>query len=202
MPTTSELLAPIFSALWVAIPILLALLVLQIALGGGKRKRAKSKRSDRDRRPSSEWKAERAAEQVRSVEESGFERKPLLNREEALVLPVLEDIVQDLDQGHRVMAQTSLGEVIRPKGRDSYEAFAAINSKRLDFAIFDRQGLIVCAVEYQGSGHYQGSAALRDTVKREALRKAGVRMLEVYPDFSAAELQQEVWSLLNGAQQP
>ena len=199
MPTTSELLGPLFTGLWVALPLMFALLVLQIALGRVRKKRRASKRSDKDRRPSSEWKAERAVEQVRSVEESGFERKPLLNREEALVLPMLEDIVQDLDQGHRVMAQTSLGEVIRPKGHDSYDAFAAINSKRLDFAIFDRRGLIVCAVEYQGSGHYQGSAALRDTVKREALRKAGVRMLEVYPDFSAAELQREVRDLLEGA---
>jgi hypothetical protein len=200
MPSTSELLAPFWGALWVALPLMVALLVLQIALGSMKRNRRSTKRSDADRRPTNDWKAERAVEQVRSVEESGFQKKPLLNREEARVLPVLEQVVSELDQGYRVMAQTSLGEVIRPKDRNSYDAFAAINSKRLDFAIFDNRGLIACAIEYQGSGHYQQGSTLRDTVKREALRKAGVRMLEVYPDFSSAELQREVRGLLGGVE--
>ena len=199
MPSTSELLAPLFTGLWVAIPFLIALLVLQIALGPMKRKRRASKSSEKERRPSSEWKAERAAEQMWAVEQGDFERKQLLNREEARVLPVLDEVVQELDQGHRVMAQTSLGEVIRPKGRDTYAAFAAINSKRLDFAIFDRRGLIACAIEYQGTGHYQQGAASRDAVKREALEKAGVPMLEVFPDFTEEGLRREVGDVLRGS---
>ena len=35
------------------------------------------------------------------------------------------------------------------------------------------------ALEYQGTGHHQGSAAARDAVKKEALRKAGVGYHEV-----------------------
>lgn len=137
-----------------------------------------------------------AAEQMRVVGESNFEKVPLLNREEERLLPILEGVVREVGQGHRVMAQTSLGEVIRPVAGSSDRAYAAINSKRLDFAIFDRRGLIVCAVEYQGTGHWQGQAAMRDAVKREALRKAGVRVVEVHTDFVEATLAQALRDLL------
>ena len=182
-----------FTMVAVIMMALFALSLLLKTLKGGSRS---GSRRSKARAPTSEWKLERAVEQVRTVEDSGFERKPLLNREEARLLPLLERAARDVGQGHRVMAQTSLGEVIRPTGRDNYDAFSAINSKRLDFAIFDRWGMIVCALEYQGTGHYQQGAAFRDTVKREALRKAGVRMLEVYPEFEAETLAREVKALL------
>jgi Protein of unknown function (DUF2726) len=35
------------------------------------------------------------------------------------------------------------------------------------------------SIEYQGSGHHQGTAAARDAVKKEALRKAGIGYHEV-----------------------
>ena len=35
------------------------------------------------------------------------------------------------------------------------------------------------AIEYQGSGHHQGTAAARDAIKKEALRRAGVGYYEV-----------------------
>ena len=140
-----------------------------------------------------------AAEQMRAVEDSGFERKPLLNREEARWLPVLERAAREAGRGFRVMAQVSLGEVIRPSERGDDEAQAAINSKRLDFGIFDARGLILCAVEHQGSGHYRKGSVLRDAVKREALRKAGVRVIETHPDVTEEGLRRMVLDLLGGS---
>jgi hypothetical protein len=35
------------------------------------------------------------------------------------------------------------------------------------------------ALEYQGAGHFQGTAAARDAVKKEALRRAGIGYHEV-----------------------
>ncbi len=133
------------------------------------------------------------AAQMEAVHQSGFERTRLLNKEEALLLPILEDTVRSLGQGYRVMAQTSLGELIRPIGSNGNtenhrNALAAINSKRLDFAIIDQSNYLVCAVEYQGTGHYQDRAFMRDAVKREALRKAGVPMIEPTPGITADSL--------------
>lgn len=120
--------------------------------------------------------------QMDYVQRASFKPIRLLNKEEYRLLPLLETICAELGQGHRVMAQTSLGEVIAadaPNKDFQRKAHASINSKRLDLAIFDRGGILKAAVEYQGGGHHQGSSFMRDAVKREALRKAGVPMIEI-----------------------
>jgi hypothetical protein len=135
------------------------------------------------------------------ISKVGFETRPLLNKEEYPVLLLLEEVVREIGGGFRVMAQTSLGEVIRPSrssaSKDDRDlAFRSINSKRLDFSIFDRFGRLVLAVEYQGSGHYHSTSFIRDAVKKEALRKAGVTLLEVPIRFRADDVKRQVLQLL------
>ncbi|MEI4470589.1 DUF2726 domain-containing protein [Frigidibacter sp. MR17.24] len=125
-----------------------------------------------------------AHDHLDAVARSGFERRRLLNRAEARLLPVIEAEVAALGRGHRVMAQVSLGEILRPSESEGTAdsrraAFNAINAKRLDFAVFDGGGWLLLAIEYQGHGHYHETSFLRDAVKREALRKAGVPFLEL-----------------------
>ena len=83
-----------------------------------------------------------------------FEPRRLLNKSEYSILQILEKTARDLGGGHRVMAQTSLGEIIAPSTVSGSEesrdlAFRSINSKRLDFLIIDRSGMPALAVEYQ-----------------------------------------------------
>ncbi len=122
-------------------------------------------------------------DQMEAIAQVGFQTVKLLNSEEARILPILERLCREVGEGHRVMAQTALGEVIRPTGdagRTALDAaYASINSKRLDFAIIDRFGHLKIAIEYQGGGHYGTGAFLRDAVKREAVRRAGVAYIEV-----------------------
>lgn len=113
----------------------------------------------------------------------------------------LEAFVDEFQTGHRVMAQTSMGEILRPK-KDTGEAYerrdahASINSKRLDFALFGDDGLIALAVEYQGTGHHQGKAFARDAVKKEALRRAGVPVLEVNAGMKPSAMRAQLMELL------
>ena len=58
-------------------------------------------------------------------------------------------------------------------------AYSAYGSKRVDFLIIDSFGRPAVAIEYHGSGHLQGNAAARDAVKKRALHKAGIELLEV-----------------------
>lgn len=132
------------------------------------------------------------AQQMHAIAGVGFATVPLLNRSEARLLPALERAVRDCDQGYRLMAQTSLGEIIRPVGEGiSPEALDAarfsVNAKRLDFAVFNRWGHLVASIEYQGHGHYRAESFMRDAVKREALLKAGVPFLELPADITPAE---------------
>lgn len=104
-----------------------------------------------------------------------FKRQRVLSPLEYRVFQIVEGEAAAQRAGYRVFAQTSLGEIITSNDRD---AFSSINSKRVDILVVDPGGWPFLAVEFQGDGHYRGTAAARDAVKKEALRKAGVRYLE------------------------
>jgi hypothetical protein len=141
--------------------------------------------------------------QLGFVSKVEFEARPLLNRSEFQVLLALEEAVGLHNAGHRVMAQTCYGEFLKLKSRerndDTNRAYRSINSKRADFVIIDAAGYPVAVVEYQGSGHYQGTAELRDAVKREACRSAGVELIEVMANFKKADLSADIRQILQSA---
>lgn len=123
--------------------------------------------------------------QLAAVMQAPFQKKRILSHDEYRVLCVVEQHLATLRQGHRVFAQTCLGEILKS---DNDAAFRSINSKRVDILVVDRAGWAVMAVEYQGQGHHQGTAAARDAVKKEALRLAGIGYVEVYPGDSDEQI--------------
>lgn len=139
--------------------------------------------------------------QLKAISKVNFEKKKLMNASEYRVFASIEEHVSQLDGGYRVMAQTSLGELIGPTKasgdwKDQKDAFASINSKRVDFAIIDKFGLLSLAIEYQGSGHYHQKTFMRDAVKKEALRRAKVPYLEVPKGMKPSELKSKVTEIL------
>lgn len=139
-----------------------------------------------------------STDQLRLVMDSKFNRRPLMSKSEARIFYIVEEAVAGLKRGWRVMAQVSLGEILAsPDPR----AYSTINSKRVDILLISSSGDPLAAIEYQGSGHYQGTAPARDAVKKEALRKAGVRHVEVTPEQSAEDLAREI-SRIASAQPP
>jgi hypothetical protein len=126
-----------------------------------------------------------AAEQLRCVMAARFEKRPLLNKSEARVLLAAERAAQEVGHGWRVMAQVCLGEILASPDE---AAFRAINSQRVDLLIIARNGEPLAAIEYQGGGHHQGTAAARDAVKKEALRRAGVEYIEIKAGDRMADL--------------
>lgn len=117
-----------------------------------------------------------AGEQLRTVLAAQFTKQQVLSASEARVMIEAERAIAELAMPWRVMAQVSLGEILRS---EDAAAFSAVNSKRVDLLIVDERHQPIAAVEYQGTGHWQGNAAARDAVKKEALRKAGVAYIEV-----------------------
>lgn len=121
--------------------------------------------------------ADFAADQLKAVSRANFTSRALLNKAEAKVFKALDEAVISRNFGWQVMAQVSLGEFLASPDKDAY---LAVNSKRVDFALMDENACVVHAIEYQGSGHHTGSsAAARDAVKKEALRKAGIGYHEI-----------------------
>ena len=134
-------------------------------------------------------------QQLCAVMAAPFERRQLLNWSEYQTFKIIENDVAAMRQGYRVYPQTSLGEVLYSTDTN---AFRSINSKRVDMLIVDRAGWPIVAVEYQGRGHYQGSAAARDAVKKEALRKAGVQYLEIFESYNAEQIRSRLREELGG----
>lgn len=143
-----------------------------------KRKNAWRWRKDGDRPGSAGRGATDAAAQLRIVMAAEFSVQPVLNRAEARLFRELDRLVLARAPGWQVMAQVSLGEILRSPNRDAY---GCINSKRIDLLLMDEECRPRHVIEYQGTGHHidGNAAAARDAVKKEALRKAGIDYHEV-----------------------
>jgi len=139
-------------------------------------------------------------DQLRIVMESDFTTQPLLNKSEARLFRELDRIVISCNPAWQVMAQVSLGEVVRCKDA---QAYSCINSKRVDLLLMDDDCWPRHAIEYQGAGHHQGTAAARDAVKREALRRAGIGYHEIIAGITTpAELRRLVEKLVGKSGTP
>lgn len=137
-----------------------------------------------------------ATDQLACVMAADFSARALLNRPETNLFKALDMAVIARNPGWQVMAQVSLGEFLSSPDKDAY---GCVNSKRVDFALMDPDARVVHAIEYQGNGHHQGTAAARDAVKKEALRKAGIGYHEVVAGHTTAgELRRLVEKLVPG----
>jgi hypothetical protein len=172
---------------------------------------AKQRRAGRRRRRSSRWTGWNdhvrevasarsagtvdAADQLRVVMRADFKPQPLLNKSEARLFKSLDKMVLERRPNWQVMAQVSLGEILKCEDQDAY---ACINSKRVDLLIVDEECWPLHAIEYQGGAHFKGAhaTAARDAVKKEALRRAGIGYVEVVAGDTPAELRRVVERLL------
>jgi hypothetical protein len=134
-----------------------------------------------------------AADQLRTVMRAEFKAQRLLNKSETRLFKAIDKMVLEMRPGWQVMAQVSLGEILRCEDKDAY---ACINSKRVDLLIVDDECRPLHAIEYQGDGHHQGTAAARDAVKKEALRRAGIGYVEVVAGDTPTELRRVVERLV------
>lgn len=112
-----------------------------------------------------------------------FERYPLMNQTETRLFKMLR---AELPAGWSVMCQVSYGAFLRNK---SYKRFMSINSKRADFVLLDADLNVAAAIEYHGTGHLGNTRTSRtraeksDAIKRQALREAGVALIEMPAKF-------------------
>jgi hypothetical protein len=136
-----------------------------------------------------------AADQLRTVMKAEFKPQRLLNKSEARLFNAIDKWVIELRPGWQVMAQVSLGEILKCEDKAAY---ACINSKRVDLLIVDDECRPFHVFEYQGGGHFKGAhaTAARDAVKKEALRRARIGYTEVVPGDTPAELRRLIEKLL------
>ncbi|MBK5933212.1 uncharacterized protein DUF2726 [Rhodovulum imhoffii] len=142
--------------------------------------------------------------QQRFVDQADFyPRKPVNPEAYKAVFSVVERTLAEITPKHRLLAEVSMGSFLgtsNEKGTRGQQnlAFRSINSKRVDFLVIDEFGYPKLVIEYHGSGHFQGSAEARDEVKRRALKRAGIPLLEFHEGVSAKEVGNRVrWWVTN-----
>ncbi|MBB3472582.1 DUF2726 domain-containing protein [Sphingomonas sp. BK345] len=165
---------------------------------------------DAARQTLTEWEHRREQAQANSVQDTenqlrfiGGTRlhpKPLLNDGEGRQFWACLDFVRG--RGMKVCPQVNMGEFIGTEwGDHSGRAFRSFNSKRVDLLICGEDWRPLIAVEHQGKGHFQGDAEDRDRVKRLALDRAGIGLVETYDEDHRgavlAALEQELARILD-----
>lgn len=123
--------------------------------------------------------------QLDLVAKNEFKKRKLMNKEEYALYKALEKSLKASRADLLLFPQVSLGEIISSENKSAY---FCINSKRADFIIISRFGDPLAVIEYQGGAHYQGNAIVRDAVKKEACRKAGIAYMEITPGYSNDDL--------------
>lgn len=134
--------------------------------------------------------------QLRFIGECSLKAVPPVNREAVRVLYAIDEWIKDRQPDWRFAFEVSMGGFIKtpyaPDDPRQKRAFNSYSGKRVDFLLIDRFGNPVLVVEYNGSGHdLSGDADARMAVKRLALQKAGIPLLEIpermsKPDVFAA----------------
>ncbi|WP_421522020.1 DUF2726 domain-containing protein [Ochrobactrum quorumnocens] len=123
--------------------------------------------------------------QLRFIAECNIYAARPINREAALnVLYELQNWVSCHRPTWRVGFEVAMGSFIKTEKWQAEaikdRAFRSYNSKRVDFLLIDNYGRPMLAVEYNGSGHdLSADAASRMAVKRSALERAGIPLMEI-----------------------
>ena len=125
-----------------------------------------------------------------AVDKTAYLARALFNASERKTFAMLREAIRMKKAPLFVMAQTSMGAMLRTLSQnvDDREGFDAINSKRVDFALVDESGQVRLVIEFDGPSHGARDAAIRDEIKSEALRKAGIKLLRI--DYQLSDAQQ------------
>lgn len=131
---------------------------------------------------------------------------PVLNASERRLMVELERVLHDhFHTRCRVLAQVSLPEFVYAEAKADY---FAISGQRVDFLVVDAGFRPVCAIEYQGAGHYGATAhsrartRTRDFAKRKALRMAGVPLVEIPDRYDTALLRDRLGDVTGRRAEP
>lgn len=132
-------------------------------------------------------------EKLRIISDAHFMAKRLLSDNEAHVLGEIESIIAEIEQPWRVLGQVGLSRFIAASSADG---FAVIDSMYVALLIIDANRDPIAAVEYQASAQDRSENAVRDAVKREAMRRAGISYFEVRTSDRPGTLRNDIMALV------
>jgi hypothetical protein len=131
-------------------------------------------------------------DRLRNVSDAQFSPKRLMSDNESIVLAEVESIIADIGCPWRVLAQVSLSQAV---ASSSAEALLAIEGQQIALLIVDPDRTPIAAIEYQPLGQVRSEDALRNAIKREALRRANIAYIEVRSSDQPGDLRHDITAL-------
>jgi hypothetical protein len=108
--------------------------------------------------------------------------------------PVLEDAVAEFGSGHRLFQRPRLADVLQAPAATA-DALPD-DALCLDFAIVDRFGKMVAAIDFKGSSRFRETGFVRDPVKQAAISEVGVPYVEIVENFRGEDVRRAMrWVL-------
>jgi len=138
------------------------------------------------------------ARELGAIKDSDFQTAPVLEGEDLGVLGLIEDVVHELEGGFRVLVNTSLETMIDMESLRARTSATRLSMAGvvLKFAVVDRFGRLVMAVEHMSETPLDRKENISRTVVIEVLRKAGVWYLEIPFHYSGANARAQIKAVL------
>ncbi len=138
------------------------------------------------------------AHELGAIKNSEFHTAPVLTGNDVGVLGLIEDVVKDINGGFRVLLNASLEKLVdldehRARSQATRLSMAGITLK---FAVVDRFGRLVMAIDHMGEVPLKRRENITRTVVIEILRKAGVWYLEIPFHYSDSNARAQIMAVL------
>ena len=140
------------------------------------------------------------ARELGAIAKSNFRTAPVLAEADLGVLALVEEVAQSLNGGFRVLVHASLETLIDLEGQGARNMATKLSLTGVDikFAVVDRYGRLVVAVEHMGNKPLGRQENINRTVVIEVLRKAGVWYLEIPYNYSEGNAKAQLRAVLRG----
>jgi len=140
------------------------------------------------------------ARELGAIAKTSFHTAPVINEDDADVLGLIEQVVQELNCGFRVLVQARLGSMIDLEGQGVQALATKLSMTGVDlkFAVVDRFGKLIVAVDHLGNTPLGRQDNINRTVTIEVLRKAGVWYLEIPQNYSVENAKAQLLAVLRG----
>ncbi len=140
------------------------------------------------------------ARELGAIRNSEFHIAPVLEGGELGVLALIEEVTAELQSGFRVLVNASLEKMVDIEGLRARTSATRLSMAGvvLKFAVVDRFGRLVMAVEHLSNSPLDRQENISRTVVIEVLRKAGVWYLEIPYHYSGANARAQIKAVLRG----
>ncbi len=140
------------------------------------------------------------ARELGAIKKAEFQTAPVLEGGDLAILALIEEVAQELDSGFRVLVNTSLETMVDLNGLGGSTTATRLSMAGLvlKFAVLDRFGRLVMAVEHMKGVPLERQENINRTVVIEVLRKAGVWYLEIPHRFSGEDARAQIMAVLRG----